>query len=180
MAKTDSNIESSDESRIGYLRTVYGYLRLIGNSKKDGQVHLNEFFQASLQNLFHLLDALINCVKFDYKSLNNFFELNNFDNRSKLDEDLNLSNYKGLETYLQDRVVFEQLRIICKYLGKSDSAHLIIDQLLNSDLVFIENRKYKLEAMFLIDLILLGLDQKIRYDILILIASILFKTYNKI
>lgn len=158
MAETDSNGQLSAESRIGYLRTVFGYLKLIGrqNSTTLAQPHLVEFFLNNEQNLNHLIDALVNCVKFDFNSLSNFYELR----VDSTDETAHMSNYHGLETYLHDKCVYEQLRSICAYLGRSDAARLVVDQLLNSDLSHIENRRYKLEALFIIDLILLGLEKR--------------------
>ena len=155
MAETDSNGQLSTDSRIGYLRTVHGYLKLIGG--RGGQTPLLvEFFLNNLKNLNHFTDALVNCVKFDYQSLDNFYEVKTLgDNVIGSD----MSNYKGLETYLCDKCVFEQLRLICVYLGGSDACRLVIDQLLNSDLTHLENRRYKLEALFLIDLILKGLEK---------------------
>jgi hypothetical protein len=158
MSKTDVNSELSDESRIGYLRTVYGYLRLIGRRRSDfspSEVHhLASFFLTNLTNLSQFLDALVNCVKFDYSSLTNFYEVHNVASSD------GLSNYKGLETYLHDRCVLAQLKAICAYLGQSDAARLVIDQLLNSDLTLLENRRFKLEALFLINLVLLGLEKR--------------------
>lgn len=113
-------------------------------------MRLTEFFLTHLSNLNHLIDALVNCVQFDYNNLNNFYEVSSGDAAS-------MSNYSGLETYLHDRRLFEQLRTICTYLGCSDAARLVVDQLLNGDIAHIDHRRYKLEALFLIDLILLGI-----------------------
>lgn len=139
------------------MRTVYGHLRLIGSTAQGDNKgrQLVDFFLSNLNNLNQLLDALVNCVKFDYSSLANFYEV---------DSDLaasGLSNYKGaLDIYLHDKYLFGQLKNICSYLGRSDAARLCIDSLLNSDLVMLENRRYKLEALFLINLILVGLEQR--------------------
>lgn len=173
MTETDSNGHLSSDSRAGYLRTVLGYLKLIGGHHRRHQQQqqqpsgrLVDFFLNNEQNLNHLMDALVNCVKFDYASLNNFYEIQVASSSGGAedgghDEQIHLSHYKGLETYLVERGgVFHHLRSICIYLGRSDAARLVVDLLLNSELTFIENRKYKLEALFLVDLILLGLEKR--------------------
>lgn len=146
----NSKTELSDDYRLSHLRTLYGFLKLIGQN-------LEEFFQTNSNNLNQFIQGLICCVSFDFKSLSNFYEIENKDNL--LDSSANLSNYIGLKTYLDDKIVFEQLSSICFYLGKSDSAQLIIDQMINFDFIY-RNENFKIQVMFLINLILNGLAEK--------------------
>ena len=143
-----------DTVRIGNLKTVYGYLKLAGTETfSDSEpVRLSEFFYSNFQNVNKLLQALVACVHFDYKNLNNLYQI---------EEDLgnagSLSNYNGLSTYLVDTSLFEQLSRIVELLGRSDAAQLLSDQLLANDMICLQPSQHRCEVMFLINLLLWGL-----------------------
>ena len=155
MSKNSSpKVELDDKVRLSHLKTLYGYLKLIGDYDGSKEPNLREFFHSNLQNINKLLQALISCVSFDYKSLNNFYQIETNDNNSS-----SMSNYIGLKTYLDDKVVFEQLSLICGYLGRSNAARLLVDELLSSDLVYLQQKQSQNGVMFIINLILVGLGQ---------------------
>ena len=146
----------NDENRkLNYLKTVYGYLRLIDN------YNLKEFFQLNdINNLNYLLDALISCIQFDYNSLNNFFEIeqNSSINAHKTIE--SRSNYEGLKTLLVNKVViFQHVSLICSYLGRSNLVRLIIDQLLFNKAFCFQFNNEQNEILFIVDLLLTDICQ---------------------
>ena len=69
-----------------------------------------------------------------------------------------MSNYIGLETYLSDKKLFEHLSQICDYLGRSNAARLLIDELLTN--IYLQQKHNRCEIMFLINLILHGVSEK--------------------
>ena len=111
------------------LRTLHGYLKLVGETS------LVEFFRLNRQRLSQLLQALSGCVSFDHKSLSDFFEVEKVrvSNSSSVEPAAHaLSSYAGMKTYLDDQSVFDQLRFICEYLGRSNAIRLLIDELLTN------------------------------------------------
>ena len=152
-----SKLESGSE-KLGHLNTLYGYLRLIGDYAESAK--LKAFFYSNLSNLDQLLQSLITCITFDYKNLNNFYETTQELNELKENRSNDLYNYKGLKSYLDDKMVFEQLNQICEYLGASDAARLLIDQLLTNEIIYLQQEQNKFEIMFLINMIINGLTKK--------------------
>jgi hypothetical protein len=158
-SENDSNNNLNENYRLSHLKTLYGYLKLIGTEnykekdKQEDLVQLKEFFYLNLENLNKLLFVLISCVSFDYKSLDNFYEVTNEVSS------VSMSNYSGLKTYLSDKYLFDQLSLICNYLGRSDAARLFIDELLTNNLIHLQYKQTKCEIMFLINLILNGAGQ---------------------
>ncbi|RNA26019.1 TELO2-interacting 1 -like protein [Brachionus plicatilis] len=153
--KSSAKCEINDEYRKSNLKTLYGYLKLVGDSQNFG---IKNFFLLNSNHVRHLIEALLSCVQFNFKNLNNFYEIDSRDDFMKKSK--SLSNYSGLNTYLEDTVLYEQLTQICEYLGRSDSLRLLMDELLTRDLVCSENGFLKLEVMFIIDLLLSGLNKK--------------------
>ncbi|CAF0854331.1 unnamed protein product [Brachionus calyciflorus] len=173
-SKIDKKCEINDEYRLSHLKTLYGYLKLVGDYQKIPKLH--GFFSLNSNNLSHLIEGLLSCVQFDFKSLNNFYEIDNRDDLMRKSQ--SLSNYTGLKTYLDDQVLYEQLSLICNYLGRSDSVRLIIDELLNRDFINSDKGYLKLEVMFIINLLLNGLkEQNLPIDDLISIVNLIFTIF---
>lgn len=101
------------------------------------------------QYLNLMLNGLVSSIKFDLKNLHNFYELKHGPGNE-------LSNYNGLATFLDDKSIYDQLVLISAYLGRSDLMCVLVDQAFNGDLAYVENRKYKLHLMFLINLLFVG------------------------
>jgi len=137
--------------RLGNLKTLYGYLRLAGDSTDNKSTNISSptasnlmsFFHLNMQNVSRLLEALLTCIHFDYKSLNNLYEMTSSTGESATaKEDLNtLSNYSGLDTYLADRTLFDQLCVICEYLSGSDAVQMIVDELLTNEGIYLQHRQ---------------------------------------
>lgn len=154
--KLSSPTSLNESLKMTHLKTLFGYLKLIGTStyQESEQICLREFFFLNLDNLNKLLISLIGCVSFDYKSLDNFYQI---EAQNEVTSSIIMSNYSGLDTYLDDKRVYDQLSVICAYLGRSDAARLVVDQLLTNHLVYLQLKQTKCELMFLINLILKGM-----------------------
>lgn len=153
-----NNDKQFDEAvRIGNLKTLFGYLKLAGTEafSDTEPIRLAEFFYSNFQNVNKLLQALVACVHFDYKNLNNLYQIEETSG-NLTNEAGSLSNYNGLSTYLMDTSLFEQLSRIVEMLGRSDAVQIIIDQLLGSDVIFLQQSQHRCEVMFLINLLLKG------------------------
>lgn len=141
----ETNSHLDENVHRGHLKTLYGYLRLAGTSLTDNydadEILLSKFFYLNLQNVSKLLQALVSCIQFDYKSLNNLYQISSDESDLQI-----MSNYSGLETYLADRTLFGQLSQICECLGRSDAAHLLIDELLTNELIFLQQNQYRCEV----------------------------------
>lgn len=148
LLKSSNNIDQ--QFKLRQLNALYGYLKLIGSNNRS----LSEFFQSNMKNLNHLVEALISCISFDFKNINNFYSLENNDLNATT-----VSNYIGLKTYLDDKLVFDQLSLICEYLGKSNAARLLIDEILNNNLVLLQHEQNYCELMFLVNLIMDGVSK---------------------
>ncbi len=152
LAQDQQNQQLDELSRLANLKTLYGYLRLAGdhsdNKNSFSPSCLMSFFHLNMQNVSRLLEALLTCIQFDYKSLNNLYEMTpSTSEATKADEELNtLSNYSGLETYLADRTLLAQLSLICEYLSRSDAIQLIVDELLTNENIYLQHKQYRCEV----------------------------------
>ena len=88
-----------------------------------------------------------------------------------------MSNYQGLKTYRDDQIVYDQLSLICEYLGRSNAARLLIDELLTNDLVYVQQKQNQNEVMFLINLILRGVSMSKNIADLNSIVNLVLNTF---
>ena len=152
--------QHDENTRVTNLKILYGYLKLVGtgsylsNEINNNTIRLSEFFYLNMQNVNKLLQALISSVVFDYKSLSNFYQIENVLIEGAITEDL--SSYTGLKTYLTNKREYELLALICDYLGRSNAARLLIDELLTNEWIYLQQTQNKCEVMYLVNLILKG------------------------
>jgi len=159
--KSRNTTQLDDAQRQTQLRVLFGYLKFIGDlesSAGNEPMNLKEFFQSNSNNLHQLLETLLSCVQFDLNTLENFYNIQ-LNNDAVTSESISkLSNYsEDLKFYLSDKSIYEQLVTLCEYLGSSNAARLLIDQLITSDVHWTQR---KLESMFILNLFMRGLSRR--------------------
>lgn len=167
--------ENNSNLCLNNLKTLYGYLNLVGTgSGLNSAILLKDFFYLNFQNVSKLLHGLISCVHFDYKNLNNLYQIEECSS-----DMVALSNYSGLSTYLNDTILFEQLNQICQYIGRSDAANLLIDELITNDAIILQENQNQCEVMFIINLILTGVRLNPNKDTNSMVTAILSNFLNE-
>jgi hypothetical protein len=138
-------------NKHSHLKLINGYLAYLSCGFDE-----KKFFFTNTDSLVGLENALIACVQFDYKNLNNLIQINtNMDDYTDgFDYANQLGSYRQLKAFLNDDRIYGHLEAICHVLGHNE----IVSRMLIDCLIYANTSgDFKLtERLFLVNLIVLG------------------------